>query len=213
MEITWLGHACFRLKGKDSAVVMDPCPRSTGYKIGRQQAQVVTISHHHETHSYLDAVSGAPKVLDAPGEYEIGGVLLTGVRTYHDAKRGGERGANTAFVVEMDEVRVCHLGDIGHVPTEEQVERLSDIDVLLIPVGGDSTIDAATAAEIVSQLEPKVVVPMHYATDATGLTALAPVDVFVKQMGISAPAAQPKLNLTRSNLPFQTQVMLLEYRK
>lgn len=213
MEITWLGHACFRLKGKDSAVLMDPCPRSTGYTIGRQQAQVVTISHPHESHNYLEAVSGAPKVLDAPGEYEIGGVLLTGVRTYHDSTRGSERGANTAFVVELDEVRICHLGDIGHKPTEEQMERLSDIDVLLIPVGGDSTIDAATAAEIVSQLEPKVVVPMHYATDATGLTALAPVDVFVKQMGISAPAAQPKLNLTRSNLPFQTQVMLLEYRK
>ena len=212
MEITWLGHACFRLKGRDSMVLMDPCPKSTGYNIGRQQANIVTVSHPHEDHSYTDAVTGARRVIDAPGEYEIGGVLLTGVRTYHDAKRGATLGKNTAFVVEVDEVRVCHLGDIGHVPTQEQSEALSDIDVLLVPVGGHTTIDAATAAEIISQLEPKLVVPMHYATDAATAT-LDPLDTFVKQMGATAAQPQPKLSLTRSALPTQTQVVVLEYRR
>ena len=212
MEITWLGHACFRLKGRDSLVLMDPCPKSTGYSIGRQQANIVTVSHDHPDHSYTQAVAGSPRLIDAPGEYEIGGVLITGVRTYHDSKRGAQLGRNTAFVVEVDEVRVCHLGDLGHVPTQEQSEALSDIDVLLVPVGGHTTIDAETASEIITQLEPKLVVPMHYATEVA-TTKLDPLDTFVKQMGVSAPQPQPRLTLTRSSLPAQTQVVVLEYRR
>lgn len=210
MEITWLGHGCFRLKGRDSVVLMDPCPRSTGYNIGRQQAGIVTVSHHHPEHAHLDAVT-AQRTLDAPGEYEIGGVMVTGVRTWHDDKKGAQRGANTVFVVELDEVRVCHLGDLGHVPTQEQTEALSDIDVLLVPVGGHTTIDAATASEVISLLEPRLVVPMHYA--AEGATAkLDPLDPFIKQMGIS-PAPQPKLAVTKTTLPSDTQVVVLEARR
>ena len=212
MEIVWLGHGCFRLKGRDRVVLMDPCPKSTGYNIGRQQADIVTISHPHPDHSFTDTVSGRGRRLDAPGEYEIGGVLVTGVRTYHDDKRGAVRGRNTSFVVELDEVRVCHLGDLGHVPTQEQTEALSDIDVLLIPVGGHTTIDAATAAEVVSLLEPRLVVPMHYATDAS-TASLAPLDIFIKQMGVTDPAPQPKLSLARGNLPSETQVAVLDYRR
>lgn len=210
MEITWLGHGCFRLKGKESVVVMDPCPRSTGYNIGRQQATIVTVSHHHPEHSYLEAVT-AQRILDAPGEYEIGGVMITGVRTWHDDRRGAQRGPNIVFVVELDEVRVCHLGDLGHVPTQEQTEALSDIDVLLVPVGGHSTIDAALASEVVSLLEPRLVVPMHYATE--GSTAkLDRLDTFIKQMGVS-PSPQPKLALTKTTLPSETQVVVLEARR
>lgn len=212
MEVTWLGHACFRLKGRDGVVLMDPCPKSTGYNIGRQQANIVTVSHEHPAHSYTEALTGPHRRIDAPGEYEIGGVLITGVRTYHDGKRGAERGRNTSFLIEMDEVRVCHLGDLGHVPTQEQIEAFSDIDVLLVPVGGNSTIDAEAASEIISQLEPKVVVPMHYATEAASAT-LDPLDKFVKQMGVSAPEPQPKLTLTKTTLPAQTQVVVLEYRR
>ena len=212
MEVTWLGHACFRLKGRDSVIVMDPCPKSTGYNIGRQQANIVTLSHDHPDHAYTDAITGPYRRLDAPGEYEIGGVMLTGVRTFHDGKRGAERGRNTAFLVEMDEVRVCHLGDLGHVPTQEQIEALSDIDVLLVPVGGKTTIDAEAASEIISQLEPKVVVPMHYGTEAAA-AGLDPLDKFVKQMGVSATEPQAKLTLTKTTLPAQTQLVVLEYRR
>lgn len=211
MEITWLGHGCFRLKGKDSVVLMDPCPKSTGFTIGRQQATIVTISHYHPEHAYLDVVS-AGKQLDAPGEYEIGGVMITGIRTWHDDQKGAQRGPNIAFVVEIDEVRVCHLGDLGHVPTQEQTEALSDIDVLLVPVGGHTTIDAATASEVISLLEPRLVVPMHYATD--GATAkLDGLERFIKQMGVSAPSPQPKLTVTKTSLPPDTQVVVLEARK
>jgi L-ascorbate metabolism protein UlaG (beta-lactamase superfamily) len=212
MEINWLGHACFRLKGRDSVVVLDPCPRSTGYNIGKQQAQIVTVSHDAPDHSYLEAISGTPKVINAPGEYEIGGVLITGVRTWRDDKRGTERGKNTTFVIEVDEVRICHLGDLGHVPTQQQGETLTDIDVLLVPVGGHGTIDAATASEIISQIEPKVVVPMHYATEASTVP-LDPLDKFIKQMGVSESPPQAKLSLTRANLPISTQVVILDYKR
>jgi L-ascorbate metabolism protein UlaG (beta-lactamase superfamily) len=210
MEITWLGHGCFRLKGRDSTVLMDPCPRSTGYNIGRQQATILTVSHDHPDHNHLDAVT-AQRTLTGPGEYEISGVMVTGVRTWHDDKRGAQRGANTVFIVELDEVRVCHLGDLGHVPTQEQTEALSDIDVLLVPVGGHSTIDAATASEVVSLLEPRLVVPMHYA--AEGATAkLDPLDTFIKQMGVT-PTPQPKLTVTKTTLPADSQVFVLEARR
>ena len=211
MEITWLGHACFRLKGRDSVVLLDPCPKSTGYNIGRQQANIVTISHDHPDHSFVEAVTGSPMRLDAPGEYEVGGVLITGIRTFHDAKKGGERGRNTAFVIELDEVRICHLGDLGHVPTAEQSEAMSDIDVLLVPVGGHSTIDAEAATEVISLLEPKLVIPMHYATESA-TAQLEPLDKFIKQMGVSDPQPQAKLTLTKTTVPTQTQVVVLEYR-
>jgi L-ascorbate metabolism protein UlaG (beta-lactamase superfamily) len=210
MEIFWLGHGCFRLRGRESVVLMDPCPRSTGYNIGRQQASIVTVSHHHANHNHLESVT-AQRRLDAPGEYEIGGVMITGVRTWHDDQRGAQRGPNTVFVVEMDEVRVCHLGDLGHVPTQEQTEALSDIDVLLVPVGGRTTIDAATASEVVSLLEPRLVVPMHYAAEGT-TAALDPLDTFIKQMGVS-PTPQPKLAVTRTTLPPDTQVFVLDARR
>lgn len=211
MEITWLGHGCIRLKGRDSVVLMDPCPKSTGYSLGRQTADIVTVSHDHPDHNYVESLTGTPRRLDAPGEYEIGGVMVTGVRTFHDDQRGKERGGNTAFVVEVDEVRICHLGDIGHVPTQEQSEQLSDIDVLLVPVGGHGTINAATASEVISQIEPKLVVPVHYATESS-TAELDPLDSFIKQMGITAPAAQAKLTVTRSSLPAETQVVVLEPR-
>lgn len=213
MDVTWLGHGCVRLKGREASVLMDPCPKSTGYAIGKQQAGIVTISHDHPEHAYTDALATPARELRAPGEYEVGGVSVTGIRLYHDSQKGAERGRNTAFVVEIDDVRVCHLGDIGHAPNQEQAANLTDIDVLVIPVGGNSTIDAAAAAAIVSQLEPKLVVPVHYATDVSTAT-LDPLEPFIKQMGAGAePQPQPKLSVTRGSLPESTQVVVLDYRK
>ena len=213
MEITWLGRSCFRLRGRDAAIVMDPCDKSTGYNIGKLTADIVTISHDHPAHANVAAVTGTPRVVQGPGEFEISGVLIMGVRTYHDGEKGAKLGKNTAFVLELDDVRICHLGDLGHVPTPEQVEDLSGVDVLLAPVGGNSTIGAAAAAETVSLLEPKLVIPMHYRTPAAK-AELDPLDRFLKEMG--APSAleerQPKLSVTKSTLPEETKVQVLDYR-
>ncbi len=213
MEITWLGHSCFKLRGREASVVTDPPSKKTGYTIGRPTANVITISHDHEGHCNVKAVAGDPRVIQGPGEFEVSGVLIKGTRTYHDQAQGAERGKNTAYVMEIDDMRICHLGDLGHVPTPEQVEELSGVDILLAPVGGGTTIDAKAAAETVSLLGPKLVIPMHYGTPASK-DKLEPIDTFLKEIG--SPKAmeekQPKLSITKSTLPQETKVQVLDYR-
>jgi L-ascorbate metabolism protein UlaG (beta-lactamase superfamily) len=212
VEITWLGQSCFRIRGREATIVTDPCPPSSGYTIGKPTADIVTVSHGHENHAYVKGVAGNPAVLERPGEYEIHGAFMTGVGTYHDARKGAVHGPNVSFVIEMEEVRVCHLGDLGHTPTPEQVEEMSGVGVLLIPVGGHTTIDAATAAEVVNIIEPAIVVPMHYRT-ADVQSELATLERFLKEMGAKDLEPQPKLTVSRRSLPHETQVVLLDHRR
>lgn len=211
MEITWLGHSCFRIRGREAVVLTDPCDKSSGYSIGRPSANIVTISHHHPSHDNIAAVAGSPRVIDGPGEYEIAHVLITGIRTYHDNQQGARLGKNTAYVIEMDDLRLCHLGDLGHVPTSDQAEEMSGVDILLAPVGGGSTLDATAASATVSLLQPKLIIPMHYRTPATK-TPLDPLERFLKEMGAGTPESVPKLSVNRSSLPQETRLAVLDYR-
>lgn len=208
MEITWLGYSCFRLKGKQTTVVTDPFPPDIGYSLGKLSADIVTVSHQHSGHSYIQGVSGEPKVITGPGEYEISGILTLGIPTYHDIEQGAQRGKNNIFVFEIDEVVVCHLGDLGHALNAEQISKIDSADVLLVPVGGGSTIDATQAAEIVRRVEPKIVIPMHYKTLVLK-RELAPVDRFLKEMGIKESVPQSKLVVNKTSLPLTLQVVLL----
>lgn len=210
MDITWLGHSCFRIKGRLATVITDPYSPDLGYSLGKPSARIVTVSHQHPGHSYTQGVGGELKLVNRPGEYEISGVLIIGIATFHDEEKGGKRGKNTAYLIEVDEVTVCHLGDLGHVLTAEQIEEMDNVDVLLLPVGGVSTISAPVAAEVVRQLEPKVVVPMHYKTQALDRD-LEPVEKFLKEVGAEHISPQPKLSLTKSSLPASMQVFLLDY--
>ncbi len=212
MEIVWYGLACFRLRDRNITIVTDPHDKSTGYSLPRMQADVVTVSHHHANHNHVKGIKGQPKIIDGPGEYEVRGVFITGIPTFHDAREGGDQGKNTAFLFEFDDLTICHLGDLGHVPTQSQIEVLSEADVLLIPVGAVHTINAAQAAEIVSLLEPRLVIPMHYKTPALDLK-LDGVHKFLKEMGLKKLAPQDSLKVTKSTLPEETQVMLLDYKK
>lgn len=218
MDVTWLGHACVRLRGKEGTVLMDPCDKSTGYAIGRQSADIVTASRRDPEHHFIDAVTPPYRLLDAPGEYEISGMLLNGVQTWHAVKNkqtaGKTAGAprNVAFVVQIDDLRVCHLGALEHTLTPDLIEELSDIDVLFTPVGGHGALDAAGAAEVISLLQPRIVVPLRYRTESSAI-ALDPLDPFIRQLGRSAPEPQAKLTVSRSNLPEDTQVVVLDYRK
>jgi L-ascorbate metabolism protein UlaG (beta-lactamase superfamily) len=211
MEITWLGHSCFRLKGKQITVITDPFSPELGYILGKVSAQIVTVSHQHAGHSYIQGVGGEPRIIKSPGEYEAGGVLTVGVHTHHDNEKGGQRGKNTAYVIDVDDVMICHLGDLGHVLTAEQVAEINAVDVLLVPVGGVSTIDAAQAAQIVRQLEPKIVIPMHYKTDVLK-KELETVDRFLKEMGVKETVPQPKLIVNKNSLPLTMQVVVLNYK-
>lgn len=209
MEINWLGHSCFKLKGKQATLITDPYSSETGYSLGKQTADVVTVSHRHPGHSYIEGIGGNPRAITGPGEYEISDLLIIGIATYHDSNKGKERGKNTIYLVEMDEVTICHLGDLGSLLTEGQVEELGNIDILLLPVGGVSTIGAVQAAAVTRQLEPKIVIPMHYGTPALS-RELDPVDKFLKEIGAHDITPQAKLNITKANLPPTMQTILLE---
>ena len=210
MDITWLGHACFRIRGKQATIVTDPYSPELGYSSGKLTANIITVSHQHPGHSYVKGIGGEPKIVAGAGEYEISGILIIGIDTFHDGERGKNKGKNTIYLMEIDEVSVCHLGDLGHMLTAEQVEELGNIDVLLLPVGGVSTITAPIATEVVRGLEPKVVIPMHYKTPVIK-RELEPVERFLKEMGLNQVNSQPKLSVTKSNLPESTQIFVLDY--
>jgi L-ascorbate metabolism protein UlaG (beta-lactamase superfamily) len=210
MEIYWLGHGCFRLRGRDATVLTDPCPPSTGYKIGKVNADIVTISRDRPESSYREAANGEAKVLSGPGEYEIAGVLITGLDT-DGADRGDGHSRNVAYVMDIDDIKICHLGDIAKAPSGDEVEELAGVDILMVPVGGGRSLGAEKAAEIVSLLEPKIVIPMLYKTDAEK-GDFEPVERFVKEMGVEAKSAESRLSITRSGLPQDTTLVLLTYR-
>lgn len=208
-EIKWLGHACFRLRSRDATILTDPVPRSSGYKVDKQKVDIVTVSHDHPGHSYLDLASGTPKLVNGPGEYEMNDVFITGIRTYHDDKKGAEHGRNTAYLFDLEDIVVCHLGDLGHSLSEAQVESMSSADVIIIPVGGGTTLDAARAVEVIGQLEPKIIIPMQYQTPA-GDTQRDTLAQFLKEMGVSEVTPRDKLTIRASDLGETPEVVVLE---
>ncbi len=209
MEVTWLGHSCFKIKGKEVTVVTDPYDPSLPYPPVETAADIVTLSHHHPGHNWAQGVGGNPRIVDGPGEYEIATVFITGIRISHNPDQNKGHQVNTAYLIEMDEIKLCHLGDIGQLPSPQQVEELGNLQVLLVPVGGIATIDAEMAAKTVRLLNPKIVIPMHYQTEVA--TWLEPVDKFLKEMGLKESPPETKAIITPANLPSETQVVILSY--
>jgi L-ascorbate metabolism protein UlaG (beta-lactamase superfamily) len=207
MDITYIGHSCFRIRGSQSIIITDPCPPSTGYTLGKQTADIVTVSHQDPSHSYIEGVTGA-HVIKGPGEYEVAGVLVLGINTYHDGVKGQKKGKNTVYLMEVDGVNICHVGDLGHLLTDAELEEIGHIDILFVPVGGVSTINANMAAQLIRKMEPKLVIPMHYKTDKSKRD-LEPVDNFIKEMGMLLTEPKPKLSVTKNNLPLTLQVTVL----
>lgn len=216
-DVTYLGHSCFRLRGRDGIVLCDPYDRSIGMDIGRPTAHIVTISHLHPDHNNVAAVKPMRDTvftIQGPGEYEVGGVLITGVRTYHDKQHGKDQGYNTAYIIHLDDVVFCHLGDLGHELTQAQLEAIGSVDVLFVPVGGGETISPAEAISVISQIEPRVVVPMHYGHERLDPSIqLATLEKFTHELGLKEVTAVEKLNVTASNLPAegeQSRVVIME---
>jgi len=212
MEIVWYGHACFRLRGRGSAVVTDPFHSSLGYELPRFTGTVVTVSHSHPHHNETRAVRGGPYVVTGPGDYEVGGVFITGVRTNGDPKSAPPEQRNTAYLIEIEDVVICHLGNLHDMPSQQQAEDLGPIDVLLLPVGGKSALTPARAAEVVGLIEPGIVVPMMYKTP--GLEAdLGTVTRFLTEMAVDKKAPEELLKITKSDVPENTTVRLLEPKR
>ena len=215
MEITWYGHSCFRLTERNYAtVVTDPFDHKTiGYDALKLKSDIITVSHDAPGHNNTDAVKGASHVIDGAGEFEIGGVFVTGVQTDGGGKKKSKDNGtrNTIYVFDYDGITVAHLGDLKQIPTQSEIESLGTINVALVPVGGGGGLNAAKAAEVISLIEPNLVIPMHYATPAVKLT-LDSLNKFIKEMGLSKPESQPSLKVTRSGLPDETHVIVLEYQ-
>ncbi len=212
MEITWYGHSCFRLSERGMAtVVTDPFDaEAIGYQPLKLRANIVTVSHDSPGHNYIDAVPNHEFALIGPGEYEIGGVFIIGAAMY-DAKAEEPR-LNIVYVMEFGGVTVAHLGDLHHIPKQSTVDALGNIDVALVPVGGGAGLHASQAAEVISLLEPSVVVPMHYKTEYTHLD-LDSVDRFLKEMGVSNPLEDEALRINSSSLSEHTQVVVLSIKE
>lgn len=213
MDITYYGHSCFRVRGGEGTIVTDPFQASIGYTPPHVAADVCTISHDHPGHNNAGVLRGAPYVISGPGEYEISGIFIAGWRSYHDRKKGRERGQNTVYTFEVDGICVAHLGDLGHVPDQSIIEVLGDVDILLIPVGGHVTLTAAMASDAINLIEPRLVIPMHYRTEAyTGTASLEPVSKFLKEMGVHNDAASDTIRISQSSLPAETEVRVLRYK-
>ena len=216
MEITWYGQSCFRLTERGMAtVVTDPFDhKAIGYSPLKLKADIVTVSHDAPGHNNTDAVKGTSHVITGPGEFEIGGVFITGVQTDASSKKAKDVARNTLYVFDYDGITVAHLGDLKNVPSQAEVEALGTVNVALVPVGGGGGLNAAKAAEVVSLLEPNLVIPMHYATPDSKIQ-LDALNKFLKEMGLGANAVetQAALKVTRSSLPDETKVVTLEYQK
>jgi L-ascorbate metabolism protein UlaG (beta-lactamase superfamily) len=211
MDIYWGGQSLFRIKGKNATLVIDPFdPETVGLKLPKDLASdIVLKTHDHPDHNNIKAIPGEPILVSGPGEYDIKGVAITGVYAPHDDKNGAERGKNTAYNLNMEGLNIVHLGDLGVPLTEEQVQEIGACDILMIPVGGVYTIDAKTATEVVSQLEPRIILPMHYGGLPGFKIPLEPVENFLKEMGVESVEPQPKLTITKDKLPDEPQVVIL----
>lgn len=209
MEIVWYGLSCFRLSERGLAtVVTDPYEPTQGLPALKLKADIVTVSHDAPGHNYLKAVKGERRAIAGPGEYEIGGVFITGIRMEpRDSKKNGAK-SNTLYVFDFEGLAVAHLGDLAYVPTQSQIEDLGAVDIALVPVGGGGALGASEAAEVVSLIEPSIVVPMHFKTGKEELK-LSPVARFLSEMGISKAEAVPVLKATKSGLSDETQVIVL----
>jgi L-ascorbate metabolism protein UlaG (beta-lactamase superfamily) len=219
MEIVWYGLSCFRLMERGMAsVVIDPYDDSVGYGPLRLKADIVCVSHDAPGHNCTEAVKGEKRVITGPGEFEIGGVFITGISTRHTPDSSGKKkkteakDANTLYLMDFNGLTVAHLGDLDYVPTQQQIENLGAVDVALVPIGGGSGLTASQAAEVISLLEPSIVVPMHYRTPEISLK-LETLNKFVKEMGLSAPKPLELLKITRADLPEETHVVVLDYKR
>ncbi|MFA6514016.1 MAG: MBL fold metallo-hydrolase [Patescibacteria group bacterium] len=211
MIITWQGHSCFKIQDKIGTdgvtVVTDPFGKNIGLKVPNFEADIVTISHDHDDHNNSAALRGEPFLINCAGEYDFKDILIEGIDSYHDNDKGKERGSNIIFRLEVDDVSIVHLGDLGGPLDNTQLEKLVGTDILLVPVGGKYTLDAKGAVEVISQIEPRIVIPMHYKT-ADSKMDIDTIDKFIKELGLK-PTYEEKLKISKKDLPSEDMELVI----
>lgn len=210
MIITWFGQSCFRVESKDGSVLIDPFAKTIGLRPPKIKDDIVLVTHEHYDHNAVDEPGEETLIIRNPGEYERKGIAIQGIQSHHDNSEGSERGLNTMYRIRTEDITLCHLGDLGqHKLTDAQVEDIGDIDILLVPVGGVYTIAAKEAVEIISQIEPKIVIPMHYKIEGLTIDLEGP-EKFIKEIGLS-PEKLPKFKIAQRDLPVEeTKLVMLE---
>ena len=211
MIITWLGHSCFKLQDKVGAdgvtLITDPYSKETGLKLPSLEADLVTVSHDHKDHNNVSAVKGNPRIIDCAGEYDVRGIFVEGIDSFHDEVKGKERGGNVIYRMEIDDISVAHLGDLAHTLDDTELEKLVGTDILLIPVGGHFTLDAKKAVEVISQIEPRMVIPMHYRHPDLKIE-LDDLEKFIKELGV-VPTYEEKLKISKKDLPAEEMELVV----
>lgn len=212
MNIIWYGQSCFRIQSKDITLITDPFDKKIGLKPPYGAANIVTISHDHYDHNNYGVIKGNPFIIDGAGEYEINKVVIKGIKSYHDNKEGKEMGANIIYTIEMEGIAMCHLGDLGQESlTDNQLEKIGQVDILFVPIGGVFTIDQKSADVIISQVEPRIIIPMHYKIIGVkgSLLKLDSVDKFSKEHNVSASDKISKFSVKKKDLPQEESKVVL----
>lgn len=211
MQITWLGQACFKIQTKEVIIIIDPYEDKIGFKMPSLKADILLSTHNHYDHNNLKRISGKPFIINGSGEYEVKNVFIYGVRAFHDKEEGKKRGEVTMYLLKLENMTVAHLSDIGQNSlTESQQEVIEDADILMLPVGGVYTVNAKEAVGLVNQIEPKIVIPMHYKISKLK-EPLEPVDKFLKEIGVKNGQTEEKLKISKKDLPSEeTKVIVLE---
>jgi L-ascorbate metabolism protein UlaG (beta-lactamase superfamily) len=211
MYLQYLGQSCFKIQDKTTAdgitLVTDPFDKELGLKVPNFEADIITISHDHHDHNNARALRGTPFIISRAGEYDVKGVAVHGVDSFHDNKEGKEKGGNIIYRIEIDDISIAHLGDLGHILTNQQLEVLVGTDILLIPVGGKYTIDAKQAMEVISQIEPRMVIPMHYKLPGMKMD-FDSVDRFIKEIGLK-PTEEERLKINKKDLPVEDMELVV----
>ncbi|MDX1608115.1 MAG: MBL fold metallo-hydrolase [Candidatus Spechtbacterales bacterium] len=201
MVITWYGQSCFKIQSGSTTVITDPFKKTIGLNPPTLEAQLVLVTHDHDDHNNAKTIKGDPFVIDGPGEYEYKGIRVRGIRSFHDNKNGEEKGLNTIYNMRLEDMNICHLGDLGQEQLEEeQLENLGEVDMLFVPVGGKFTIGAEKAVAVVNQIEPRLVIPMHYKVKGLKVQ-LGKVDEFLKEIGKKDLKLEEKLTIKKKDLP------------
>jgi L-ascorbate metabolism protein UlaG (beta-lactamase superfamily) len=208
MTINWFGQSCFRIEAKEGSILIDPFSKEIGLKPPKIKDDVVLVSHDHDDHNNVEELPPEAFLINTPGEYEKKGIAIRGISSYHDKTEGKERGLNTIYVIKAEDMTICHLGDLGQEKLDDkQVEDIGDIDILLVPVGGNYTINSKEATGIISQIEPKIIIPMHYKVKDLKID-LDSSDKFVKELGLT-PEKVDKYKISKKLLPLEEMKLVM----
>ncbi len=214
MKIKWYGQACFKITTENGTrIIMDPYHDMLGYKLPQLEAEIVTTSHEHGDHNNVEAIGGAFEHIKETGMFSSAGIEIKGIETFHDKFSGAKKGKNTVYCFRIDGLNICHLGDLGHLLNPQQIQEIGRTDILLLPVGGTYTLDAADAAEVMKQLKPKVVIPMHYRTKALGVPGMifGTAESFVKHAGLKSKK-EKELEISLEDVNKKAGIVILDYK-